>query len=448
MEQFANSASSTLNGTISSSVTSLTVASASTFPSSGNFRIIVDSEIMLVTAVSTNTFTVTRGYESTVAASHTSGVAVTHILTAGSLTQAKYDALGVWPSGDTHTLLDYRFNETVQGVLVNHGTYGTASSPVGPAPTTLTAGFTQPSVGSSVTANVSSATGYSSGQLILVGTSPGTGAGANYYYCTGTGVGTLTLKNLGVSTGTGSTYVSPGSTVGANGTSVAPVLDLLFQANTSHVTLMNRGILDYCGSYNGVDDSNYYNYGNNISGGCPDFNGITELSMHVLIHPTKYNNTYMQWFGYANSQTWSTNNFANIVLFSDNGSNGGWDFEINNQSFSNLAVSATGGYGYYTPWTWQLLSVTLNMTTTSSSCSIYKNGNLVGTGNLSATGSLALGSSGFWWIGNPGPGNGDTGDNYQGLYQMARFENTVRSQSYIQAMWNSIVPASVNWPIA
>jgi len=84
-EQFANNASTTLNGGINNAVTSLVVTSASGFPSSGNFRIIIDSEIMIVTAVSGTTFTVTRNAESTSAASHSNGAAVTCILTAGSI---------------------------------------------------------------------------------------------------------------------------------------------------------------------------------------------------------------------------------------------------------------------------------------------------------------------------------------------------------------------------
>jgi hypothetical protein len=53
-----------------------------------NFRIRVDDELMLVTGVSTNTFTVTRGIEGTSAAAHADGALVTHVLTAGSLGQA------------------------------------------------------------------------------------------------------------------------------------------------------------------------------------------------------------------------------------------------------------------------------------------------------------------------------------------------------------------------
>jgi hypothetical protein len=83
-EKLANDAKSGLNGSINNTQTTLVVNSAATFPSTGKFRIIVDSELMLVTSVSGTTFTVTRGIEGTTAISHSSGVAVAHILTAAT----------------------------------------------------------------------------------------------------------------------------------------------------------------------------------------------------------------------------------------------------------------------------------------------------------------------------------------------------------------------------
>lgn len=90
-EKFTNRATTTLNGAINNSTTSVVVTDASSFPSSGNFRILIDSEVMLVTAVSSNTFTVTRGVESTGAASHSNLVTVAHVLTAGALDQYRSD---------------------------------------------------------------------------------------------------------------------------------------------------------------------------------------------------------------------------------------------------------------------------------------------------------------------------------------------------------------------
>lgn len=84
-ELYTNDPGTTLNGTITSGVTSLTVTSATGFPGSGTFRIRIDDEIMIVTAVSSNVFTVTRGAEGTSAASHTSGATINHLLTAGAL---------------------------------------------------------------------------------------------------------------------------------------------------------------------------------------------------------------------------------------------------------------------------------------------------------------------------------------------------------------------------
>lgn len=96
VESLANNAITTLSANINNSVTSLTVASNTPFPSTGQYRIIVDSEIMLVTGgLGTTTWTVTRGTETTVAASHSAGATVTHIITAGAL--GNLAPSGYWP---------------------------------------------------------------------------------------------------------------------------------------------------------------------------------------------------------------------------------------------------------------------------------------------------------------------------------------------------------------
>jgi len=86
-ERFANGGLSSLIAGINDSVTSLTVKSAVGFPTGGNFRIIIDGEIMLVTDVQGKTFTITRAQEGTSAASHDADAAVFHVLTAGALVQ-------------------------------------------------------------------------------------------------------------------------------------------------------------------------------------------------------------------------------------------------------------------------------------------------------------------------------------------------------------------------
>jgi hypothetical protein len=68
----------TLTGAISSGATSISVASYASFPASGTFSIQVDDEQMTVTAgAGTGTWTVTRGANSTTAASHAAGAPVT-----------------------------------------------------------------------------------------------------------------------------------------------------------------------------------------------------------------------------------------------------------------------------------------------------------------------------------------------------------------------------------
>lgn len=91
IEVFANNASSVLNGDIDGSTTTVVLADGSPFPATGNFRIIVDSEIMLVTARSSNTLTVTRSVEGTAAVSHSNSTTVNHILTAGTMDAFRTD---------------------------------------------------------------------------------------------------------------------------------------------------------------------------------------------------------------------------------------------------------------------------------------------------------------------------------------------------------------------
>jgi type II secretory pathway pseudopilin PulG len=76
----ATTDSTTLSGSITASSTTLTVASATGFPTVGTFTIKIDNEYMVVTAgAGTSTWTVTRAHQGTTAATHSSGAVVTHI---------------------------------------------------------------------------------------------------------------------------------------------------------------------------------------------------------------------------------------------------------------------------------------------------------------------------------------------------------------------------------
>ena len=68
IEKFSNLAVNILSAAITTTTaTSCSLTDAHSFPTSGSFRIKIDDEILLVTAVAGNTFTITRSVEGTVA---------------------------------------------------------------------------------------------------------------------------------------------------------------------------------------------------------------------------------------------------------------------------------------------------------------------------------------------------------------------------------------------
>jgi hypothetical protein len=84
-EVLLNNAATSLVNSITNVATAIVVQSAASFPTSGSFRVLVDSEIMLVTGVSGTTFTVQRGMEGSTSNAHAANASVTAVLTAGGL---------------------------------------------------------------------------------------------------------------------------------------------------------------------------------------------------------------------------------------------------------------------------------------------------------------------------------------------------------------------------
>jgi hypothetical protein len=83
-EQFANDATTLLASDVSTLDLVIPIVSTVTFPSMTPFRIMIDNEIMMVTGVLGNTFSVTRGLEETVIESHSVGSLVSGVLTNSS----------------------------------------------------------------------------------------------------------------------------------------------------------------------------------------------------------------------------------------------------------------------------------------------------------------------------------------------------------------------------
>jgi hypothetical protein len=85
LDRFTNLISTPLVGTInnSSNPVTFTVTSATGFPSSGSFRVLIDNELFQVTSgAGTTTWTANRPVEGTGIATHSGGPNVTHVMTA------------------------------------------------------------------------------------------------------------------------------------------------------------------------------------------------------------------------------------------------------------------------------------------------------------------------------------------------------------------------------
>ena len=95
-EQHKNFGATLLDGSINNSVTSLDVTDGSVLPSTGNFRIMIGTEIMVVTARSSDTLTVVRGQDGTSAASHTDQDPVNHIYSTQGVNRLFNDNEGLW----------------------------------------------------------------------------------------------------------------------------------------------------------------------------------------------------------------------------------------------------------------------------------------------------------------------------------------------------------------
>lgn len=125
-ERLVNNAQTTLSSTITDSVTSIGVADGSVFPSEGDFRLVVNEELMLCTARSTNTLTVTRGIEGTTAAAHSSGDDIAAIITQGGMDQFTKDFLDPMAFSRQHRLIDASGNVLTSSSFTQ-GNFGTSS---------------------------------------------------------------------------------------------------------------------------------------------------------------------------------------------------------------------------------------------------------------------------------------------------------------------------------
>lgn len=90
-ERLQDDRESTLSTGITAAATSITVTDGSVFPSTGDFRIKIDSEVLLVTARATNTLTVVRGVDDSTAATHSGGSTARVIMSREQLEKVRND---------------------------------------------------------------------------------------------------------------------------------------------------------------------------------------------------------------------------------------------------------------------------------------------------------------------------------------------------------------------
>ena len=138
VELYVNDPGTTLASPALSSDTSIVVNSSAGYPSTGNFRILVGTEIMIVTAVSGTTWTVTRAAEGTSASGYPSTTAVNHILTAGGVDgiRAAISQFGTYANlpttnmvtGDRYKATDSVYELIYNGTSWDHYVVGTLNS--------------------------------------------------------------------------------------------------------------------------------------------------------------------------------------------------------------------------------------------------------------------------------------------------------------------------------
>ena len=95
-EILQNDTQTTLNGALTDVATSVVVTDGSAYPADGDYRIMVDDEIMRVTARSGNTFTVVRAQEGTTGVAHNDGSTVIYSLTEEAIEHYNRDRVPLW----------------------------------------------------------------------------------------------------------------------------------------------------------------------------------------------------------------------------------------------------------------------------------------------------------------------------------------------------------------
>jgi hypothetical protein len=126
VEVFTNLARSTLSVAVTTNVqTTFTLVDASAFPTTGNFRVRIGTELCLCTSVAANVLTVTRGIEGTAASTYPIGQPVTEVVTAAVMRTLQKQlasvftnaASAVYTCDSTGPVFDYKIFHNKSGAV-------------------------------------------------------------------------------------------------------------------------------------------------------------------------------------------------------------------------------------------------------------------------------------------------------------------------------------------
>jgi len=104
-ETFVNAAITELASSLTDVATTATVVDGSTFPLTGDYRIVIGEELLMVTSRTGDVLTVERGLESTTAVAHNAGDQVNAILTRGAIED--YTKQNTWHGNSSPPLQNY-----------------------------------------------------------------------------------------------------------------------------------------------------------------------------------------------------------------------------------------------------------------------------------------------------------------------------------------------------